>query len=217
MDISDEMQHQARALADPSRFQLFRHIAEADRPVGVAELTELMGFNHNAIRQHLAVLVDGGLVAEATERRTVRGRPRKEYTPRSDALSAFRSVTGSYERLAGLLLAMATSGRDPYDVGYRAGLGEATAVDAADAVDQLVRQLAIEGFEPTHADDVVVLANCPFADVAAKDPGVICALHRGLIDGHLQANHDELSGELSPRDPQRAGCEIVVIGPSPNT
>ncbi len=219
MDISDEMQQQSKALADPSRFRLFRHIVEADGAVGVAELTELLGFNHNAIRQHLAVLVDAGLVAEATELRTVRGRPRKEYTLRADALSAFRSVTGSYERLAELLLAVATTRDEPYDVGYRAGHRDADrcgaeAGDAPDAAALLVQQLAADGFDPRRSDDAMIeLTHCPFADVAAQAPGVVCALHRGLIDGHLQRHDENLTGELTPKDPHQAGCRIVIQGP----
>ena len=83
------MQQQAKALADPSRFALFAHIAKSGGPVVVTELTELLGFNHSAIRKHLAVLVDAGLVAESDELRQRPGRPRKQYTVRDDALSAF--------------------------------------------------------------------------------------------------------------------------------
>lgn len=50
------VQEQARALGDPTRHAIFRNIAEAGGPVGVAELTEQLGLNHNAIRQHLAKL-----------------------------------------------------------------------------------------------------------------------------------------------------------------
>ena len=56
------LQIQARALGDPTRHELFRYIADAARPVEVAELTEHLGLHHNAIRQHLAKLVEAGLV-----------------------------------------------------------------------------------------------------------------------------------------------------------
>ena len=56
------IQREARALGDPTRYRLFRYIADAPRPVGVAELTGYAGLNHNAVRQHLAVLKDAGLV-----------------------------------------------------------------------------------------------------------------------------------------------------------
>jgi len=59
------LQEQAR-LGDPTRHRIFRYVADAGRPVGVAELTARFELNHNAIRQHLAKLVDAGLVTEAT-------------------------------------------------------------------------------------------------------------------------------------------------------
>ncbi len=215
MQVDDEMQLQAKALADPSRFKLFRHIVEAADPVGVAELTELLGFNHNAIRQHLSVLVDADLVAETTERRTVRGRPRKEFTARLDALHAFRSVSGSYERLAALLLEVVTSGADPYEVGHRASMAEsgdqASLGSVEEAIDQLVRRLTADGFEPDRlAPQRLALLHCPFADVASQGPGIVCELHRGLIDGHLEANGHDLVGDLQPKDPQRAGCRVSI-------
>ena len=37
------LQQQARALGDPTRYAIFRYIAEADAPVGVAELTDHLG------------------------------------------------------------------------------------------------------------------------------------------------------------------------------
>lgn len=216
MDVSDEMQRQAKALADPSRFRLFRFIQEADGPVGVAELTELLQFNHNAIRQHLLVLVEADLVAESTEHRTTRGRPRKQYTARADALHAFRSVSGSYERLAAMLLVVA-SGVSPYDAGFQA----ATDADAAPgsapspvpAVRRLLVNLATEGFEPLESGPgELTLMHCPFADVAAQDQGIVCELHRGMIDGQLAADGEDLRAELIPRDPHNAGCLLSVVG-----
>ena len=55
MDTPD-IQREARALGDPTRYRLFRYIVEAGHPVGVAELTEFIGLNHNPVRQHLAIL-----------------------------------------------------------------------------------------------------------------------------------------------------------------
>src|ERR1019366_5758954 len=46
------IQLEARALGDPTRYRLFRYIVDSDQPVGVAELTDYVGLNHNAVRQH---------------------------------------------------------------------------------------------------------------------------------------------------------------------
>ncbi len=237
MSVTDEMQRQAKALGEPSRFRLFRHIVESEEPVLVAELTELLGFHHNAIRQHLAVLVEAGLVAETTERRATPGRPRKRYTARLDALDAFGPLAGSYQRLAELLLDLATGDDEPYLVGRRAEVdrepgatvtaaaatdrvtateGPTTTGDQPDPAPGLVDQLTVSGFQPSLTEDAIVLGHCPFADVAARSPGVICELHRGLLDGHLQRCGSGLQADLHPRDPHEAGCE-VVLRPAPGS
>lgn len=213
MDLSDEMQHQSKALADPSRFKLFRHIAESSTPATVAELTKLLGFNHNAIRQHLAVLVDAGLIAEADEVRTTRGRPRKQYTVRADALSAFGSISGSYEQLAEMLLKLVGSDLSPYEVGFESGANRPAdpTPDLASAQEALSRRLNDDGFAPTTTrSGATKLNHCPFADVASQDPGVVCELHRGLIDGYLTQSQQALTSELTLRAPHRGGCQVTL-------
>jgi predicted ArsR family transcriptional regulator len=218
VEIRDDMQGQAKALADPSRFAMFRHIVHSEQPVGIAELTELLGFNHNAIRQHLAVLIEAEVIVESDERRTTRGRPRKLYSHRADALHAFSSVSGSYERLAELLLEVATSRANPYDVGFRAAASDpiADAADVASAADALAHRLAIDGFEPVIAGGAVSLDSCPYANVASKNPGIVCEIHRGLIDGYLSTQSVSIGVELKLRDPHRGGCrvELRVTQPS---
>jgi DNA-binding transcriptional ArsR family regulator len=73
--MAADVQREARALGDPTRHRLFRYIADAPAPVGVAELTADIQLNHNAVRQHLAVLKEAGLVTEDTENRDRPGRP----------------------------------------------------------------------------------------------------------------------------------------------
>lgn len=213
MDLSDEMQQQSKALADPSRFKLFRHIVETSSPTSVAELTSLLGFNHNAIRQHLAVLTEAGLIAEFDETRSTRGRPRKQYVARADALSAFGSISGSYERLAEMLLELATSNSDPYEVGFQTGSARPIPVAEREtsAALALQRRLSDDGFDPILVrSEAIKLQNCPFADVASQNPKVVCELHRGLIDGYLAAQGSPLTGELSLRDPKRGGCQVAL-------
>jgi len=197
----DSMQQHARALSDPSRFRIFTHIADSGGGVPVADLTELLGFNHNAIRQHLAVLVEAGLVLEEREVRDRPGRPRLLYSVREDALRSFGDSSASYQRL----LDVAMSGESPYDVGLRAASEQRANVGDVEAVVGLMRQLSMEGFEPTESGKKIILSNCPFADVASNGQSVVCELHRGLIDGHLGT-----SAELLVRDPHKAGCQIVL-------
>ena len=109
---------QSRALGDRTRHELFRYISDAKRPVEVAELTKHLGLHHNAIRQHLAKLVDANLVSEASVPSTGRGRPRLCYIIDPSAESKW-GVTGPYERLTLLFSEIIKSGDIPVEVGRR--------------------------------------------------------------------------------------------------
>lgn len=115
----NNLQQQARALGDPTRHGIFRYIADAERPVGVAELTTWFGLNHNAIRQHLAKLLDAGLVVETTVPNGGPGRPRLLYEIDPAAESRW-GVLGPYERLSLLLTEIISTGDTPQEVGRRA-------------------------------------------------------------------------------------------------
>ena len=222
--MNDEpgLQHQAQALGDPSRFAIFEHIARSATPVDVAELTELMGFNHNAIRQHLVKLLDADLISQSTQRRLTRGRPRLTYQARTDAFDRFQNRPGgSYQRLAAMLLDLATSGDSPYEVGRRSTLSaesqttadlDAANLDAAsdDTVAALALRLELDGFKPSVNGSTIELGRCPFADLAVADPDVVCELHRGLIDGYLDGQTGDATATLSQKSPRLAGCTVVI-------
>jgi predicted ArsR family transcriptional regulator len=207
-----DLQHQARALGDPTRHKVFRYIAEADRPVDVAELTEHLGLHHNAIRQHLAKLVDAGLVVEATAPPTGRGRPRLCYTVDPSAESRW-GVTGPYERLTLLLTQVIRSGDSPVEVGRRAGRRATRGTGSGvDAVAGLVEAMGRHGFEPTvkrRGGEVdIVLGACPFETAALADPETVCGLHLGLAFGAAEALGGIVVDELIQRDPRRAKCRL---------
>jgi predicted ArsR family transcriptional regulator len=206
------LQTQARALGDPTRYQLFRYIADAGRPVDVAELTGHLGLHHNAIRQHLAKLVEAGLATESTAPRVGRGRPRLVYTVDPSTESRW-GVTGPYERLSLLLSEIIRTGHSPVDVGRCAGRqGRAARNPAADPVVGLVDAMERHGFEPTAKQRGrsvdIVLGACPFATTALADPDTVCGLHLGLALGVADVLDGLVIDELVPRDPRRAGCRL---------
>jgi len=207
------LQHQARALGDPTRHAIFRHVSDAPAPVGVAELTQLLGLHHNAIRQHLAKLVEARLLVESSARPAGRGRPRLLYTADPSTDSRW-GVTGPYERLAVLLAEVVRSGDEPEEVGRRAGrrsrLGNRG--PSSDPVAELSEEMARQGFEPeVHRDGrraTITLTNCPFLSAAAADADTICSLHLGLARGVAEAVGGIEVGELEAREPQRAHCRL---------
>jgi predicted ArsR family transcriptional regulator len=206
------LQRQARALGDPTRHGVFRYVADADRPVDVPELTEHFGLNHNAIRQHLAKLVEAELIVEGKAPSTGRGRRRLVYQVDPRAESRW-GVTGPYERLSLWLAEIVRSGASAAEVGRRAGRRQrlgATVTD--DPVAGLVEQMGRQGFDPkvdTKGDQVVVtLQNCPFATTALADPGTVCELHLGLARGVADTLDGIVVDDLIPRDPRAASCEL---------
>ena len=209
------LQEQARALGDPTRHEIFRYIADAGRPVDVAELTAHLGLNHNAIRQHLAKLVHAQLVTEDRAPGKGRGRPRLNYRIHPAAESRW-GVTGPYERLSLLLTEILRTGDSAEEVGRRSvrarRLG-ATATD--DPLELLVDSMARDGFDPearARGDRVdVVLQTCPFATAAVVDPDTVCALHFGIALGVADLTDGRLVvDELVPHHPRRANCRLRV-------
>lgn len=211
----NQVQQQAKALGDPTRHAIFRFVAAAVEPVGVAQLTEHFGFNHNAIRQHLAKLVAADLVTESREATGRPGRPRLTYAV--DAATDGRwGVVGPYERLSQLLSEIIRSGDTPVEVGRRAGRREAVErrLDgAAEGVLDAVRDtIARQGFDPAvhrRGDEVdIELRACPFVATAATDPETICALHLGIAQGMTEEAEGLQVDELVARDPRRESCEL---------
>lgn len=206
------LQLQARALGDPTRHEVFRYLADAERPVDVAELTEHLGLHHNAIRQHLAKLAEAGLVSEATAPRVGRGRPRLVYTVDPSAESRW-GVTGPYERLTVMLTEIIRSGDSPVDVGRRAGRRVRIATNpSSDPVSGFMDVMERHGFEPAatrRGQEVdIVLRACPFETTALADPDTVCGLHLGLALGTADSIIGLIVDELIPRDPRRGTCRV---------
>ena len=205
------LQEQARALGDPTRHAIYRHIADAGVPVGIVELNERFPFNHNAIRQHLTKLVAAGLVLEAKAPRSGRGRPRLVYEP-NPALEGPWTSTGPYERLSRLLVEIIRTGLDPAEVGRQAAELFRMPSPSGDIVADMSAAMARQGFEPeirpARGGAEVVLHHCPFASVALADRETVCALHLGIAEGLT----DDTSAvtELVAYDPRTADCRLRI-------
>jgi predicted ArsR family transcriptional regulator len=221
MNVTTTLQEEARALGDPTRYEIFRYISAANGPVDVAELTAHLGLNHNAIRQHLAKLVGAALVSEDHAPSTGRGRPRLNYRVSPGADSRW-GVTGPYERLSLLLTEMLKTGDSAFDVGRRSvrpePLGAAADDDpvgvVADAMDR-------QGFDPiirTRGTRVeVVLRTCPFATAALSDPDSVCSLHLGIAQGVADLTDGRVViDELVPHDPRQANCRLLLHQEAPD-
>jgi predicted ArsR family transcriptional regulator len=206
---------QSRALCDATRLAVFGYVRDADRPVGVAELTDHFALNHNAIRQHLAKLRDAGLVREEHEPPSGPGRPRLRYRPTPGAAERWGGAS-PYETLSMMLIELLRGAATPRDVGRRAGRRLAAAHDpdagTIEILDAVARRLGFEPrVTPTPAGVDVVLDRCPFLGPATAAPEIVCDLHRGLAEGIAEQVGGEMTvTDLVRRPPRRAGCRIQV-------
>jgi predicted ArsR family transcriptional regulator len=212
------LQQEARALGDPTRHAIFRHIASAPAPVDIAELTELLGLHHNAIRQHLAKLVAAGLVEESRAPSGGRGRPRLRYSVAPGVESRW-GVVGPYERLAILLTEVIRTGSTPFEVGAAAGREARSALSGAeDGVDGVAVAMRQQGFQPVVRRRgrfaKVTLEACPFATVVQADRRTICELHRGMAEGMVEGT-DAVLTDFVAKEPTRAGCRVVLESQAP--
>lgn len=211
---------EARALGDPTRFALFRHLLDASGPVRITELATVGQVTENAVRQHLAVLLEAGVVSESTAPPEGRGRPPRQFEPTPAALARWGGGQ-PHARLTALLTEVIDTGDGARVVGQRAGRRFAAerdpAVPLVAALTALMRSL---GFGPRFledADDIppadaartVVLSACPFAALADRSPDVICTLHHGVVEGFVEGS-DVRAVDLWIEDPYRAGCAVVL-------
>jgi predicted ArsR family transcriptional regulator len=206
------LQGQAQALGDPTRHAIFRRIAQADRPVGVAELNEQFPLNHNAIRQHLAKLLAAGLVVESKVQGPGRGRPRLVYEV-DPSVEGQWGTTGPYERLSLLLVEIIRTGRDAEEVGRRAADTLRVPSPSGDVVADVGAAMARQGFDPeiraVRGGGEIILHNCPFATAALADRSTVCALHLGMAEGLTDGTGATVT-ELVANDPRKADCRLRI-------
>lgn len=177
-----------RALAEPSRVRLLQVLEAAGAPLPCEELAARAGLHPNTVRAHLELLVEAGLASTALEVRTRPGRPRRLFAagPRAERREH------EHEELAGALAAALDPLPDGSRLAEEAGrswggllVDPVPAPSAEAAVERIVGLLAEHGFAPEVRGAEISMCNCPFRDLAARYERVVCALHKGVLNGAL--------------------------------
>ena len=185
-----------KALADDTRFRLYRYLRLVDRPVAVREMSRRLSLHPNTLRPHLRRLEEAGLVTHQVRKTTGVGRPQTLYRavePAGDEGRDFRLLA---EMLSGLL-------RTKRDIDRATGLARewgqylvaqggpkpGVRLPARQNLARLQEAMAKAGFEPrfrrTGRSVEVNLRACPFRDLADEYRDLVCSLHRGLVEGML--------------------------------
>lgn len=179
-----------RALTEDRRARLVDELRTAPDGLDAQELGRRIGLHPNTVRWHLGVLEDAGGVSSEPAPRHTRGRPRILYRLRAEATAGTRDeyrllatiLSGTLDGTAGGPAAAQRAGRawGRYLVARPQPLADLSDEEATARVAGL---LAEQGFAPETAPGEIRLRRCPFLELAETQPDVVCAVHRGLIDG----------------------------------
>src|SRR6266540_2953427 len=96
-----------KALADDTRFRLYRYLGLAGHPTSVREMARRLSLHPNTLRPHLRRLEEVGLVARDVRRGATVGRPQTLYTAVEQPATEGRD----YRLLAEILLPLVTGRR----------------------------------------------------------------------------------------------------------
>lgn len=214
-----------KTLGDNTRYAIYLELARSPKALTTAEISDLIDLHPNTVRPHLERMRDVGLVVVAVDGRGEIGRPQHRYSLAADAPSLgleppvmpvlARMVLSMAERLGG-------GPDDAFATGCDEGAIRARPfASAPSTLEALVSDLDRLGFDPVvdEARDgdpdaaVVAFAQCPFGDLAAQHPRLVCSLHHGLIAGFVAAMGDtEVREFCSVVD--RTPCQVSIVGRS---
>jgi predicted ArsR family transcriptional regulator len=185
-------------LDDPVRRALYEYVCACAEPVTRERAGDATGAGRALAAYHLDKLVSLGLLTASYARRDGRsgpgaGRPAKVYSrsgqefavtvpPREYELAASLLATAvKSDQCGGALAALRTAARQ---LGASLGSPSGGSETADTGADTLAVALHGHGFEPFRdRNGSVVLRNCPFRQLAAAHPEIVCGMSLALIDG----------------------------------
>jgi len=207
-----------KALGDNTRYAIYLELARSPLPLATADVAEVLDLHVNTVRPHLERMRDVGLLRVEASGRGGVGRPQHLYSLAPDAPSLGLEPS-PFPTLARVLLqAAATAGLDPgelTDAGRSQGVADAGQwPTGADTLDALIIEQAKLGFDPAvvelESSAIMAFTHCPFRDLAEAHPDLVCALHRGLVEGlvgPLGGLRVERFGSLQDREP----CQVELV------
>jgi predicted ArsR family transcriptional regulator len=186
-----------KALADDTRYRLYRYIGLVARPVSVREMSRRLSLHPNTLRPHLRRLEEAGLVSREVRKTASVGRPQTLYSARELDSAGEHDYRLLAEMLTGLVkgkraLAQAQELAGQWGAYLLAEVGPGpkpgSEAPARRNLAMLRDAMARAGFEPRFrrtqgAAIEITLRDCPFRDLAEDHRELACALHRGLVEG----------------------------------
>jgi predicted ArsR family transcriptional regulator len=207
-----------KALGDNTRYAIYLELARSPIPLSTADIAESLDLHANTVRPHLERMREAGLLDIETERQGQVGRPQHRYSISPDAPSlglepaAFRLLA---RLVAGAAARCDLPEEEVAEIGREYGRTLVSARDERLPCAALVEARHGElGFDPASVEDgdavTIAFTRCPFREVAEAYPGVVCHLHRGIVEGIVGVaggSRVRRFGTLADRDP----CQVDLI------
>jgi predicted ArsR family transcriptional regulator len=208
-----------KTLGDNTRYAIYLELARSPRPLATADVAESLGLHANTVRPHLERMREVGLLDVRTDARSGVGRPQHLFSLAANAPSLGLEPP-TFPMLARMLVRLAEStgatADDAAEVGREQGAIDADLkTDAASCLEGLVEQLDGLGFDPVvdGTDDgetaVIAFTHCPFRELAEAHPDLVCSLHRGMVEGFVEAMGDASVDEFHPLV-HRLPCQVTL-------
>ena len=205
-----------KALGDNTRYAIYLELARTPAPLATGEIADTLGLHSNTVRPHLERMREVGLVERESRQQGV-GRPQHRYRLAADAPSLGLEPP-TFPLLARLLARVARSAGvtsdEAAEIGREEGQADARRIRSGSCLDALVVQLTRLGFDPAVVTDddltTVAFTHCPFADLAAEHPDIVCHLHRGLVEG-LVDSYDDTEVDEFRTYIDRAPCQVDLV------
>jgi predicted ArsR family transcriptional regulator len=211
-----------KALADDTRFRLYRYLRLSGRPVSVRELSTRLALHPNTLRPHLRRLEEAGLVATETRRSSGVGRPQTLYSVQEREADEGRDYRLLAEILTGLV--STKRGREraeglAHDWGeYLVAQGKpkpGARQPSGPSLAVLQDAMARAGFDPRFrrgegGSVEISLRDCPFRELVEERRELVEAIHRGLLSGMCAALKPSLRMTSFTPFSERSICRLTA-------
>ena len=204
-----------KALGDNTRYAIYLELARSPLPMSTADIAQSLDLHVNTVRPHLERMREIGLLDVEPFASGGVGRPQNRYRLSQEAPSLGLEPP-AYPLAARLLLGVAAaagaSAEDAVDIGRAQG-GEDFARFGSEGgcVNGLLGRQSALGFDPAMVESdgsvTVAFTRCAFADLAQANPAVVCSLHRGLVEGFVEAAGEQVVTDFRTLV-DRDGCQV---------
>lgn len=193
----------------PAHRAVLETLESAGRACTLKEIAELSGRHQSTVRDHIAELVEWGLVTSRPRPPAGRGRPARLYGPTGPGSHGHEDLSTA------LAVEVASGPRDPATAAAR--IGHELAHGSVDSPEELLAALTRSGYNPEDATDSdapddpeIHLHHCPFLATARAAPDLMCAIHTALVDAWVEEG--PLADRKAALDPQlvRSGTPCVL-------